>query len=84
MAQRILEASRDILRTYPEYPGRERWADRIFYRGEDGVARTIAQIWPGHEPRVLADAVGAVQFFAGTRFRPALRFFLSERGELHP
>jgi len=84
MAQRILEASRDILRTYPEYPGRERWADRIFYRGEDGVARTIAQICRGREPRVLADAVAAVQFFAGTRFRPALRFFLSEWGELHP
>ena len=44
MAQRILEASCDILRTYPEYPGRERWADRIFYRGEDGVARTLAQV----------------------------------------
>jgi hypothetical protein len=84
MAQRILEASRDILRTYPEYPGRERWADRIFYRGEDGVARTVAQICRGREPRLLAGAAAAVPFLAGTRFRPALRFFLSERGELHP
>lgn len=84
MAQRILEASRDILRTYPEYPGRERWADRIFYRGEDGVAKTVAQIWQGREPRWLASAAGAIQFFGGTRFRPALRLFLSERGELHP
>lgn len=83
MAQRILEASRDILRTYPEYPGRERWADRIFYRGEDGVARTVAQIWRGREPRWLTGAAAAVQFFGGARFRPALRLFLSERGELH-
>lgn len=84
MAQRIMEASRDILRTYPEYPGREHWADRIFYRGEDGVARTVAQIWQGREPRWLTGAAAAIQFFAGTRFRPALRLFLSEGGELHP
>lgn len=84
MAQRILEASRDILRTYPEYPGRERWADRIFYRNEDGVARTVAQIWQGREPRWLSGAAAAVRFFGGARFRPALRLFLAERGELHP
>jgi len=84
MAQRILEASRDILRTYPEYPGRERWADRIFYRGEDGVAKTVAEVWQGREPRWLASTAAAIQFLGGSRFRPALRLFLSERGELHP
>jgi hypothetical protein len=84
MAQRVLEASRDILRNYPEYPDRERWADRIFYRGEDGVARTVAGIWRGHEPLLLAAAVAAVQFFGGSHFRSALRLFLAERGELHP
>jgi hypothetical protein len=84
MAHRVLEASRDILRTYPEYPGRERWSDRIFYRGEDGVARTVAQIWQGREPRLLEGVVSAVQFLAGPRLRPALRLVLSERGELHP
>ena len=84
MAQRILEASRDILRTYPEFPGRERWSDRIFYRGEDGVARSLAQICGGREPRFLSGAASLVQWIAGDRFRPALRFFLAERGELHP
>jgi hypothetical protein len=84
MAQRVLEASRDILRAYPEYPGRERWTDRIFYRGKDGVARKLAQIWQGREPRLLAGAANAVQFLAGTHLRPALRVFLSERGEQHP
>ena len=82
IAQRILEAGRDILRSYPEYPGREHWADRIYYRSEDGVARTLAQIWTGREPWFLAGAAAAVQFFAGTRFRPALRLFFSEGGEL--
>lgn len=84
MAQRVLEAIRDILRTYPEYPGRERWTDRVFYSSEDGVARTVAQIWQGREPRLLSGAAAVVQFLAETRLRPALRLFLSQRGELHP
>jgi hypothetical protein len=84
MAQRVLEASRDILRHYPEYPGRERWADRIFYRGEDGLARTLARIWKGREPRLLHAAAALVHFAGGEQLRPALRLFLAERGELHP
>lgn len=82
MAQRVLEASRDILREYPEYPGREHWTDRIFYCGEDGIARSVAQIWQGREPRLVAGAVSAVQFLAGKGLRPALRMFLSAGGEL--
>ena len=82
MAQRVLEAGRDILRSYPEYPGRERWADRIFYEGDGGIARTLAQIWEGREPWFLAGAAAAIQLLAGTRFRPALRLLLSQHGEI--
>jgi hypothetical protein len=81
MGQRILEAAGDILRTYPEYPGRERWTDRVFYRGEDSVARSLSEIWKGREPRLLSAAAAAVQFLGGARFRPALRLVFSERGE---
>jgi hypothetical protein len=84
LAQRLLEAARDILRTYPEYPGRERWTDRIFYRGEDGAVRSVAQIWRGREPHWLHAAASAVQFFAGPHFRPALRPFMAANGEIHP
>jgi hypothetical protein len=84
LAQRVLEAARDILRTYPEYPGRERWPDRIFYRAEGGAPRTVAEICRGREPRLVSTMAAAVQLFAGTRFRPALRMFLSEQEEMHP
>ena len=76
MPERILQAACDILRTYPEYPGRERWTDRVFYRGGDGVVRSLAQVCQGCEPRLLSGAVAAVQFFGGARFRPALRLLL--------
>ncbi len=82
MTQRVLEAARDILRDYPEYPGREHWTDRIFYRGEEGIPRSLATIWEGREPGWIAGAAATVQFLAGARLRPALRFVLSERGEM--
>jgi hypothetical protein len=84
IAQRVLEAAGEILRTYPEYPGREHWSDRIFYRGDDGIARSVAQIWEGREPRLLQAAASALQFLSGAPLRPALRLFLSQREELHP
>ena len=84
MALRVLEASRDILRPYPEYPDRELWTDRIFYRGEDGIARSVGQLWRGKAPWMVAAAAAVVQASAGSTLRPAMRLFLSERGELHP
>jgi hypothetical protein len=84
MAQRVLEAARDILRDYPEYPGREHWSDRIFYRCDDGVTRSVAAICHGREPIPVSALAATVQFFAGAQFRPALRMFFSRRGEMHP
>jgi hypothetical protein len=45
MAVRILEAAWQILRPYPEHPGRERWTDRVFYRNEDGAAQPLSMVW---------------------------------------
>jgi hypothetical protein len=84
MAQRVLEAVRDILRDYPEYPGREHWSDRCFYRGNDGEVQSLSQIWQYREPRLLAGVASAVRFCAGSRLRPAMRLFFGERGELYP
>jgi hypothetical protein len=81
---RFLEAERDILRPYPEYPGRERWTDRIFYRGDDGVARPLSVIWRDRAPWMLNGAAGLVQLLAATRLRSALRLLLAERGEALP
>jgi hypothetical protein len=62
MPVRMLEAIWDILRPYPEYPGRERWIDRLFYRGEDGVARPLSLLWNHRMPWVVRPAAGMLQF----------------------
>lgn len=61
MALRILEASSEILRTYPEFPGRERWMDRFFYRSKDNVVQSLATLWKNREPWVLRPATRTLQ-----------------------
>jgi hypothetical protein len=81
---RILEASWDILRPYPEYPGRERWMDRIFYFGENDVARSLSAIWKDRTPWMLNGTTGIVQLLATHPMRGAMRVLLANRGEAIP
>jgi hypothetical protein len=83
MPLRIMEAAWDILKPYPEYPGREHWTDRTFYRCEDGVARPVAQIWAGRVPWVIRPVTGMLQFFTHPGLRVALRYLFS-RLEVRP
>lgn len=76
---RILEAGWDILRPYPEYPGRERWTDRIFYRGEDGAAQPLSVVWRDRVPWMLNSATGILQVLATRPLRGAMRLLMAER-----
>jgi hypothetical protein len=73
MAHRILQASWEILRRYPEYPGREQWTDRIFYRGQDEIARPLSVVWEGRVPWMLDGVTRLLHAFATTRLRAAFR-----------
>jgi hypothetical protein len=84
MALRILQASWDILRPYPEYPGRERWTDRIFYRCEDGVALPLSAIWGRGAPWMARAAAGILELAATTQLRQAVRLLALRRGEILP
>lgn len=84
MGLRVLEAARDILRPYPEYPARERWTDRFFHRGDDGIAQSLSAVWQDHVPWLPSIAAGILQLSATTSLRPALRLLLAQRGEILP
>ena len=84
MAFRILEASCEILKRYPEFPGRERWIDRVFYRTEDGTAQTLATLWKNREPLVVVPLSGTLQFLATAQMRTALRLLMSRQVESLP
>jgi hypothetical protein len=84
MAFRILEASCEILKRYPEFPGRERWIDRVFYRTEDGIAQSLATLWKNREPLVVVPLSGTLQFLATAQMRTALRLLMSSQVESLP
>jgi hypothetical protein len=76
---RLMEMCWDVLRPYPGSAGRERWIDRVFYRGDDGLARSLAEIWQGETPWPLRIVTGALQ--ALTAAKPQLAALLQEREE---
>ncbi len=84
LAVRVMEACWDILRPYPEYPGREHWTDRVFYRGEDGLARPVAQIWAGRVPLTIRPVAALLQWSTRPGLRAAFRYLLSRQDEVHP
>lgn len=88
MTLRILEAAWDILRPYPAYPGRERWTDRIFYRGEDGKAKPLSELWRDRTPWLMTAplnaATGSLQLLTAPGLRATMRHVLAERGEILP
>ena len=84
MALRILETAWEILKVYPEYRGRERWTDRVYYRYEGGAAQTLSTVWKDRVPWIVRPVTGLLQFCAMRGVRPALRLLLSDRAELLP
>src|SRR5258708_29115943 len=69
---------------YPEYPGRERWIDRVFYVGEDDVAQPLSVIWKDKTPWMLNGIPGILELLATSRLRGALRLLLANGVEVVP
>lgn len=84
MALRILQTAWEILRPYPQYRGRERWTDRVFYRDKDGVGRPLSTVWNDRVPWIVRPVTGLLPLCAIPGARPALRLLLSRRAELLP
>jgi hypothetical protein len=84
MPLRILETAWDILRPYPEYPGRERWTQRIFYRGADSIARPLSVVWKNRVPWFIHPATGMLQLFATRGVRFTLRRLMPLEAEALP
>jgi hypothetical protein len=70
MVLRVLETARDVMRRYPEYTARKRWTDRFFYRGDDGIVRSLSAVWQDHVPLVPSVAAGILQLCGVTSLRP--------------
>ena len=70
---RCLETMTDILRDYPEYPGRVLWSDRIYFRQDDGHVATLSSLWKGAGPGLVRNFVALLRVLESKRVRSTLR-----------
>jgi hypothetical protein len=79
---RILENLFQIIQDDPQHSrGWIHWSDRVFYRNEFGIVRSVAEIWGNHPPAVVRRFVQLMMLFGHTRVRSALKFALAEADE---
>jgi len=79
---RWLQTVWDIVRSYPgAEEGARHWSDRFFYCCQDGVERSVAQVWKTAESPVLSQSLTMLRLALTPMFRPALRLVLADRGE---
>jgi hypothetical protein len=81
MAGRVADATWDVLRPYPEYPGRERWTDRVFYPDENGVDQPLSKLWNDGVPLPARLGAGIIELAATIGLRSALRALVTYRAE---
>jgi len=82
LRMRILENLCDILQDDPNHGmGWVRWSDRVFYLTDEGVVKSLNELWDGGFPRIVNRFVGLVNLVKHRRVRSALRLALDERQE---
>lgn len=82
LKMRILENMADILEDDPQHGrGWVRWSDRVFYLTDEGVDKSLNELWNGKFPNVVNRFVGLVGLLKHRRLRYALRAALNEKCE---
>ena len=81
---RILQATVDAIRHYPEFPqGSRTWDDRVYHPDANGVVRPLSELWPsGAAPRGMRWGIAMVQLMGQGLVSGGLRMAWSESDEL--
>ncbi|MSV30013.1 MAG: hypothetical protein EXQ52_14895 [Bryobacterales bacterium] len=66
---RVLKSVFDIMRDYPDLPGRERWCDRVLCKRYTGEVCSLSEVWGGTLPAVIRYFEKAVRLAGGRAFR---------------
>lgn len=82
LAIRVLESIADVLEDYPEHGmGWRRWTDRVFYEGDDGVARSVTELCGKNVSPIVDRAVALMPMAKSSRLKFALRLALARNGD---
>jgi hypothetical protein len=79
-ALRILHNIEQILAEHETHGmGWRRWSDRVFYTCEDGVVRSMSEVWGNHGPMAVQTFVRGVQILRQPLLRGAFRTMFGGR-----
>jgi len=79
-ALRILHSIEQILADHHEHGmGWRHWSDRVFYRCDDGVVRSLTELWGNNGPVAVRTFVSGVQILHKPLLRGAFRTMLGGR-----
>jgi hypothetical protein len=81
---RYIEFIWHAVREYPEFSGRERWVDRVFFQRESGEIITVGSEWKDGGPAVVRAFVAAIGLLAAPGMRAMLRLTMGRVGTLEP
>jgi hypothetical protein len=77
---RILHNLEQILADHEAHGlGWRRWSDRVFYACDDGVVRSLTELWGNHGPMAVRTFVRGVQILHAPPLRGAFRTMLGGR-----
>jgi hypothetical protein len=81
---RMLQATIDAVRHYPEFPqGSRSWDERVYHPDANGVVRPLSELWPtGAAPRAMSWLLGAMQLMGASPVSGGLRMVWSEGRQL--
>ena len=79
---RYIEFIWHAVQTYPAFPGRERWVDRVFYHSDEGDVKPLSFVWPSGGPVAVRWFLSAVEFLATPHMRATLRRALGDQSEI--
>jgi len=77
---RLLKSVVDIMRNYPELPGRERWCDRILCRSFTGATCSLSEAWNGEFPAVIRYFESIVRLADSREFQHIARRYFAGSG----
>jgi hypothetical protein len=81
---RYIEVIWQAVRSYPEFDGRQRWVDRVFYVRDSGETVSIAEISPNGGSALVRSLIALVGFLASPGMRALLCMVMGRVRELEP
>lgn len=81
---RLLQATIDAIRSYPDFPqGSRTWDERAYHPDARGVVRPLSEIWPsGRAPRAMSVLIGAIQLMGQAPVSGGLRLAWNDSEQL--